>query len=604
MSTFSVGGLASGLDTKSIISQLLEIDARPKVRNEWSKALWTERKTAWTDLNTKLLALQGKANVLNSPATWAVSGITSSDPTKLTGTSNGPNPAAGSYTINIAQLAGTARWDAANTLPAATGGARQSGSWYDAAFSPASSAAQLTSLTDIDGTSLGLDVGSTISLSGSVNGSPVTGNFTVTGTSTLDDLTQWAESKFPGATFTVNGDGTVSFQSAPGNEITALSFTATNSGGSSLGIFNGTDGASSAFVAPPTGGSVADTLTITQGASTWNVSINAGSDANTIASAINGTSGIGVTASVVGGKLRLDAGASGAAGDFTVSSSGSLASDLGLAQTTTGQDAQFDVNGTSYTRSSNTVTDVITDVSLNLLASTGPAVTLTVNNGTVDPKVLKDKIHQFVDSYNAVIDYINARTSETKVTNPKTLGDFIKGPVARDWNMSAVGSDLRRWTTDTISALPDDGNALDDIGITTGDWAAGYLPQNVSGRLTIDDSKLDAALAADPSKVQKIFTQIGGTANPQDDGISRRVANLVAGWRNGGRVDAAMQGATRQIQDLQSSIDRMDERLERKRLQYERMFSSLETTLGKIQQQNNWLSGQFAALANQGLNLG
>src|SRR5213078_4380943 len=100
--------------------------------------LWTERKNAWTDLNTKLLALQGKANVLNSPTTWTNSGITSSDPTKLTGSANGPSPAAGTYTINISQLAAKERWDAANTLPAATGGARQSGTWYDAAFSSAS----------------------------------------------------------------------------------------------------------------------------------------------------------------------------------------------------------------------------------------------------------------------------------------------------------------------------------------------------------------------------------------------------------------------------------------------------------------------------------
>jgi flagellar hook-associated protein 2 len=603
MSTFSIGGLSSGLDTKTIISQLIEIDSRPMVRKGWTKALWTERKNAWTDLNSKLLALQGKANVLNTPGTWTLNGITSSDPSKLTGAANGPSPAAGSYAINIQQLAQQGRWTAANTLPAATGGARQSGSWYDAAFTGAGGSTLLTNLTDVDGTSLGLDAGSTISLSGSLNGSPVTASYTVGAGDTLDDLMTWAESNFTGASFTVNGDGTVSYQSSPGNEITSLSFTATNSGGSSLGIFNGTAGASSAFVAPPTGGSVADTLTITQGASTWNVSVAAGSDEATIAAAINGTAGIGVTASIVGGKLRLDSTVAGAAGDFNVSSGGTLAADLGLAKTTTGQDAKFDVNGTAYQRDKNVVTDVITDVSLNLLAATGSAVTLTVNNGTgADPAAIKAKIKDFVDSYNAVIDYINARTSEQKVANPKTLADFVKGPVSRDWNMSSVGVDLRRWVTDTITALPDDGNALDDIGINTGDWAAGYMPQNVSGRLQIDDAKLDAALAADPAKVQQVFTHVGGAAGPQDDGISRRVSDLVQSWRNGGKVDAALQGASRQISDMQDTIDRMQERLDRKRQYYEHMFASLESTLGKIQQQNNWLAGQFAALANQAPN--
>ena len=62
MSTFSIGGLSSGLDTKSIISQLLEIDARPKVKKQWQHALWTERKNIWSEVNTRLLALQGKAS--------------------------------------------------------------------------------------------------------------------------------------------------------------------------------------------------------------------------------------------------------------------------------------------------------------------------------------------------------------------------------------------------------------------------------------------------------------------------------------------------------------------------------------------------------------
>jgi flagellar hook-associated protein 2 len=600
--TFSVGGLSSGLDTKSIISQLLDIDARPKVKKQWQHALWTERKNVWSEVNTRLLALQGKASTLNNPASWAVSGITSSDPTKLTGTAGGPSPAVGTYTINVAQLAANEVWDAANTLTAGTGGARQSGAWYAGAFTPAGSGTLLTNLTADDGTPLGLDVGSTITMSASVNGSPVTNTFTVGATDTLDDLAQWAEGSFPGAAFTVNGDGTISFQSAPGaaNEITGMSFSAVDSGASNLPIFNSTQGASSSFVAPPSGGSAADTLTITQGASTWNVAIGAGSDENAIAAAINGTGGIGVTASVVAGKLRLTSNVDGAAGDFSVSSSGTLAADLGMAETTAGKDAMFDVNGTSYTRSKNLVSDVITDVDINLLGVTGSAVTLTVNNGTVPVADIKKKIKDFVEAYNSVIDYVNAKTGEQKVINPKTLGDFIKGPLARDFGLSAVGFDVRKWATDTVSGLPGGFDALDDIGITTGDVVPSYSQSNTAGRLYIDETKLDAALAADPTAVKDMFTKVGGAAGFGDDGISRRISDLVTSLRNGGRVDAAMQGASRQLTELQNTIDRMDDRLERKRLQYERMFASLETTLGRLQSQNSWLSGQLAGLSNQG----
>lgn len=599
--SFSVGGLASGLDTKSIIDQLMSIEARPKVKTEWSRSLWTERKNIWTDLNTRLLGLQAKANVLNGPATWnGAAGITSSDPTRLTGTAGGPAPAVGTYTINVTQVAAAERWAAASNTTPATGGARQSGAWYSGAYSEASGASLLTSLTTQGGVSLGLDAGSTISMSASINGSPINANFTVNAGSTLDDLAQWAESSFPGATFTVNGDGTISFQSAPGtaNEITAMSFTATNSASANLGFFDGSTGASSFMTSPPSDGAAADTLTITQGASTWNVAIGAGSDENAIVAAINGTAGIGVTASVVAGKLQIDANATGASSSFTVTSAGALAGSLGLAETVAGQDSIFDVNGTAYTRAkAQDIDDVIADVDLDLLNTTGAAVTLTVANGTPDTAGIKAKIKEFVDQYNAVFDLVNAKTAETKVANPKTLADFLKGPMARDFNFSSVAFDIRRWTTDTVSGLVDDGNALDDIGITTGAVSSAYSPQNTSGRLVIDEAKLDAALAADPTKVKDLFTRVGAGPGREDDGITRRISDLVSELRVGGRVDSGMQGASRQIKDLQSRIDRFEDRLERKRSYYTRMFSSLESTLGKLQSQGQWLSGQLGALS-------
>ena len=599
MSTFSVGGLASGLDTKSIIEQLLSIDARPKVRQEWNKALWTARKDIWTEVNKKLLNLQNAATAINSPTTWnAAAGITSSDPAALTGTSFGPSPAAGTYTVNVSQVAANERWSAANQLSAAVGGTRQSGTWYDGTFSPAAGSTLLTNLTDFDGTPLGLDAGSTITMNANVGGSPVSASFVVGAGSTLDDLAQWAESNAPGSAFTVNGDGTITYQSGAGaaNEIQSLSMTATNSSSAALPIFNGTDGATSTFVAGPSGGAAAaDTLTITQGASTWNVAIAAGSDEAAIAAAINGTAGIGISASVVGGRLQLDSSLDGAAGAFNVSSSGSLAGDLGLAQSVAAQDAMFDVDGTAYTRSTNSVTDVITDVQVDLLAATASPVTLTVGTGNGDTDAIKTKIKSFVEAYNSVVQYVNAKTSEQKVYSAKNLGDFLKGPMARDFGLSSIAFDLRRWTTDIVNGLPGDGNALDDIGITTGALAGTYSPQNVSGELVIDEAKLDAALAADPAKVQDMLTHVGGGART-DDGITRRISALVSEWRVGGKVDYALQGANRQIKDLQDRMDRMDDRLEMRRAYYERMFSSLETTLGRMQSQGSWLSGQLASL--------
>jgi len=598
VSSISFSGLATGLDTKSLVEQLLSVEARPKTRLEWKKALWDSRKSTWTDLNTRLQSLQTYANTLMNPATWnGTNGFTSSDPSRVTGTVTSPTPAAGTYTMDVAQTAANEVWGATGALPAAVGGARQSGAWYQGAYSEANGSTLLTSLTDVDGTALGLQVGSVITMSATKNGAPVTASRTVTASDTLDDLANWAEGQFAGSSFYTNPDGTVTYQSAPGaaNEITALSFSAQD-GGSALTVFNGTAGASSSFAAPASGGlASAQTLTVTMGASTWNVALAAGDTEASIAAKINATAGIGVNAAVSGGKLQLTSNVNGAAGDFSLSSTGSLLGDIGLTETTAGRDANFTVNGVAYTRDKNTgISDVIAGVDLSVLNATASQVTLTVQaNGTASPDAMKKKIMDFVNQYNAVVDFVNQKTGESKVASPKNLGQFLQGPMSRDFRFSSVGFDLRAAAGDYVDGLANGANTLADLGITSG--AIG-TSGNTSGRLQVDEAKLDAVLATDPNKARQILGKAG--SGPLDeDGIAKRMSKMVSQWRNGGLVDAALQGTSSQITTLQNSITRFEERLERRKTYYEKMFSSLETRIGRIQSQTNWLQGQFASLS-------
>ena len=98
MSTFSVGGLASGLDTKTIISQLMSIESQPKTMLQWKQQLWTARKNAWSDLNTRLNTLQTKANALLNPVTWDASASSGSGSTSYVATSADPSRLSASVT--------------------------------------------------------------------------------------------------------------------------------------------------------------------------------------------------------------------------------------------------------------------------------------------------------------------------------------------------------------------------------------------------------------------------------------------------------------------------------------------------------------------------
>jgi flagellar hook-associated protein 2 len=134
---------------------------------------------------------------------------------------------------------------------------------------------------------------------------------------------------------------------------------------------------------------------------------------------------------------------------------------------------------------------------------------------------------------------------------------------------------------------------LADIGISTGAVNSGAV--NSSGKLVVDETKLDAALASNPSGVKDILGKIG-SGPATEDGIVRRISNLVSQLRVGGTVDNAMSGASTQIKSLQTSIDKFAERLERKRSYYDRMFSRMETNVGNIQNQTSWLSSQFQSM--------
>ncbi len=597
---FNVGGLASGLDSSSMIEQLMAIEAKPRERLEWKQERWELRKSYWNELSTKLNTLRSLATTLNTASTWATfSGITTSDATKVNGSAVGAAPAAGTYDLDITQLAATEVWDSANNLAAATAGQRVTGAWYEGLGDAAEAGDLLTGMTDQTGALIGLNNGSTITMNWMIDGTAHSSTFTVTGASTLSDLMTWSQGQIPASTFTVNGDGTVTVDSDTGvdDEITALSFTARNNVGTQLASFDGSTGAqSSASVFASDGGAAADeTLTITQGTNSWFVTIREGDTEADILNRINAVSGIGVTAGLNAGRLRLTSTTSGAGGDFTVSGTGTLVADLGLAESTAGIDASFTMNGTAYTRSSNTgITDLIDDVSVDLLGLTGPTVTLTVGTPAATVDQMKEDITAFVDQYNEIVDYINGKVTEKKVFNPQTEEEYLQGALGNDMAFKSIASDLRLQLNSAITGLPAGFDMLASIGISTG--AAGASSSSTAlGKLVIDDGELTAALNSDPTKVRDIFQATGG-GPMAEKGVARRVDTMVANWITGGRVDIALDGADSQIDSLQRTIDRFNLRLERRRAYFTAMFAAMERSLNGMQTQGQWLSQALSGL--------
>ena len=103
MATGSVDGLVSGMDTSSIIKQLLSLERQPQLRLEQKKKAQETRIAAYQAVNAKFAALQAAADNLGRAETWQAYRVTSSS-SGVTATAS-TSALTGSHTFEVLALA-------------------------------------------------------------------------------------------------------------------------------------------------------------------------------------------------------------------------------------------------------------------------------------------------------------------------------------------------------------------------------------------------------------------------------------------------------------------------------------------------------------------
>lgn len=102
--SFSLPGLASGLDTATIISQLMQIEKIPYNKLEQRKTAFNNEQAVFRSINTKLTTLRSAASDLMLSSNFRLNSATNSDDSILK-VSASENAAEASYTIKVQQLA-------------------------------------------------------------------------------------------------------------------------------------------------------------------------------------------------------------------------------------------------------------------------------------------------------------------------------------------------------------------------------------------------------------------------------------------------------------------------------------------------------------------
>jgi flagellar hook-associated protein 2 len=182
-------------------------------------------------------------------------------------------------------------------------------------------------------------------------------------------------------------------------------------------------------------------------------------------------------------------------GDATVSNllSYDPAGAQNLTQATAAQNASLTVNGIAITSASNTVTDSVPGVTLNLLkANSSASLSLTNNTSAVTTAVIS-----FVKAYNDANSTLKNLTSYDAKT--KTAGLLLGDSAAQSIQMrlrSALGNALSGVGSNTITNLSQIGIAFQK-----------------DGSLTLDNSKLQTALTNNFGDFAQLFSAYGKTTD-------------------------------------------------------------------------------------------
>jgi flagellar hook-associated protein 2 len=199
----------------------------------------------------------------------------------------------------------------------------------------------------------------------------------------------------------------------------------------------------------------------------------------------------GITATIINDgsatpyRLLITAKETGTANSFAITDSLSGGQALNLTQAQAASDAQFAVNGVNITKSSNTVSDVISGVTFTLKNLTASPITLNVDK---DVDAMLKAFNEFISSFNEVNSYINGQFTYNSTAKQA-------GILAGDSTLRRIQSTLQNDIIQSVSNKFTSYNVASQVGLTF----------NRDGSLSLNESKFRSALSSNFTAVAALF---------------------------------------------------------------------------------------------------
>ncbi|HEY4014490.1 MAG TPA: flagellar filament capping protein FliD [Polyangiaceae bacterium] len=249
---------------------------------------------------------------------------------------------------------------------------------------------------------------------------------------------------------------------------------------------------------------------------------------------------------------------------------------LGLSDTTnniqSAQNAQLKVGGITISSASNQVTNAIPGVTLAVTQPTTSPATVSIAS---NPSTIEQNVQAFVTAYNAVINAGHTDTGfgTTAASNTLLQGDSaIRSAVDQ---MEALAGGEVAGTTGTYTTL-------DSVGISL----------NEDGTLSLDTSKLDAALASDPTSVERLFVTDTSNGSQGVMGvISSTINSLTTG--TSAALNAEVAGYGTENTNLTTQMAAMQTRTAAYQTLLTNEFTQMNSSLAMYKQQSTALTQSF-----------
>ena len=271
--------------------------------------------------------------------------------------------------------------------------------------------------------------------------------------------------------------------------------------------------------------------------------------------------------------LSLKASNTGTAAGFTVSNA-SLTAGLQATEYQTATDAQFNLNGVSFTRATNTVSDALTGVTLNLKTATSSPVTLTVAQAESSAK---PKLDALVKAYNDLQSFYKTQSQASAEASTRGVlnSDFAVGSMMRE-----ILTGLMMPMTGVSGAALTGQTDLSALGIKLQD----------NGQLAVDTTLLSKATTLQSRLANGLIIGYDATSSKN---LSTRITEM---FSSGGVLQERIDNEQKVQTDLSSRKTTLQDKLATIQARYTAQYAALDALLFKLQSTSTSLKSALDGL--------